>query len=203
MIEMDEKQKKSEELPLDFELDLLVDEELAEDRRRELLKSLDKAPAHWRDLSIRFLERQVERKAARQLISGAPAASKPAKVEAEVPPTYLFSSYRFLAVAAGLLIAVTSALVTSYVMNKAQTVENQRPLIATHPPTDTIRTELPSHLVGMKIPVEVSVTNVEEGRAMSFFSGAPETPGSRRSIVIKSDGHNNALVIPVKSLDIQ
>src|ERR1035437_7354021 len=121
MVEKNE--KPQDELPLELELDLLVDEELPEARRRELLTSLDKVPAHWRDLSIRFVARQVEKKSARQLIA-AGSMKTLRSVETDVPPAPIhkfpalqwLTPMRFAGIAAGLLIAVSSALVTSYVL---------------------------------------------------------------------------------------
>jgi anti-sigma factor RsiW len=40
-------------------MDMLVDDELSEDRRRELLKSIEEEPDGWRTLSLLFLSRQV------------------------------------------------------------------------------------------------------------------------------------------------
>jgi hypothetical protein len=58
----------------DMAMDLLVDDELAEDRRRELLASIDQHPEAWRTLALHFLARQVERRAVRDILAVRPAA---------------------------------------------------------------------------------------------------------------------------------
>jgi hypothetical protein len=57
-------------------MDLLVDDELPEDRRRELLKAIEQMPGGWRALSLHFLSRQVERRAVREVLSGGQAGRK-------------------------------------------------------------------------------------------------------------------------------
>src|SRR5262245_29120714 len=96
-----------EAMPIDLQLDLLVDEELPEQQRRTLLLWLDSNPQRWRDLSIRFLQRQVENKSIRELLA-AKTAGMPAVVKtAEMPRTR--ASRRYMAIAAGLLVAIGSA----------------------------------------------------------------------------------------------
>ena len=59
-------------MPRDLQLDLLVDAELPERDRRALLAALDRDPsgAAWRELAMRFLQRQVEKEAVTQLMGG-------------------------------------------------------------------------------------------------------------------------------------
>ena len=58
-------------LPLDLRMDLLVDGELPEEDRRAFLRQLDHAePGCWRDLAIRFLQRQTEKETAHALMAG-------------------------------------------------------------------------------------------------------------------------------------
>jgi hypothetical protein len=206
------KKDMPQEMPLDLELDLLVDEELPEERRRELLKSLDRMPAHWRDLSIRFLERQVERRSARQLLKQGivKLPERPQPVENfQFPRRTWFTPMRISAIAAGLLIAVTSAVVTTYVLNRD--TATPPPQIANSESRDNpvdsrfVDTKLPGSVAGMEIPVKLSVVDVhDDARAAAIFQqGFDDGPGSRHSIVIKPDSTGNALVIPVKSLQIQ
>ncbi len=58
----------------DMVWDMLVDDELPEDQRRELLVTIDKTPDGWRRLAWHFLARQVERRAVREMLEGRPAA---------------------------------------------------------------------------------------------------------------------------------
>ncbi len=59
-------------------LDALVDDELDDDRRREFLRRMDVEPAGWRRVALRFLQRQVERRAVRDLIGVAAPQPSPA-----------------------------------------------------------------------------------------------------------------------------
>jgi hypothetical protein len=68
-----------------------------------------------------------------------------------------------------------------------------------------VDTKLPRSVAGTEIPVKVSVVDLRTDAQASAilqqdFDGRP---GSRQSIVIKPDASGNALVIPVKSLQVQ
>ncbi len=63
----------------DLAMDMLVDDELPEDRRRALLESIERNPGAWRTLSLHFLARQVERRAVRDMLTARPAA-RPATI---------------------------------------------------------------------------------------------------------------------------
>jgi len=67
-------------------LDALVDDELDDDRRREFLLRMDKEPSGWRRVAMRFLQRQVERRAVRDLMGAAPAQLSPAP---KTPSTFV------------------------------------------------------------------------------------------------------------------
>ncbi|MGC8624515.1 MAG: hypothetical protein ACP5VQ_04555 [Phycisphaerae bacterium] len=58
----------------DMAWDMLVDDELPEEQRRELLKTIEKTPDGWRRLALHFLARQVERRAVREMLEGRTAA---------------------------------------------------------------------------------------------------------------------------------
>ena len=60
-------------------MDMLVDDELPEDRRRALLESIERHPEAWRSLALHFLARQMERRAVRDVLSVRPAA-RPAAI---------------------------------------------------------------------------------------------------------------------------
>ncbi|NNM85469.1 MAG: hypothetical protein HKL96_06920 [Phycisphaerales bacterium] len=65
----------SPDAEFEAQLDLLVDDELPEDRRTSLLRRIDQSLANWRPLGLRFLERQVERRAARMMLAQAAVGS--------------------------------------------------------------------------------------------------------------------------------
>jgi len=184
-------------LPLELQMDLLVDEELPEERRRALLASLDREPGKWRELSIRFLERQVERKSVRDLIAGGRLVPVPdeAVEPYKFPRTAWFRSTRMAAVAAGLLIAVGSALVTGYWV---QHLDDGRNVVAGN--AEMVRANLPGEAVGLpdSVPVDVPIVNDKEA---SFFPTV-NNGSSRRAVVIQPDGKGNAMVIPVSTLPV-
>src|SRR5581483_11832871 len=95
--------KMDDEMLRDAELDLLVDGELPEEKREALLASLDKGalPVGWRDVALRFLERQVEKQTVRGLMAG---QKRIGRYDAAVPRRY-FSWWKAGSVAAGLMIA--------------------------------------------------------------------------------------------------
>jgi len=54
------------------ELDLLVDGELSEDRRRSLLSRLERDPKSWRQLALTFVENQVWKGGFQRIVSDSP-----------------------------------------------------------------------------------------------------------------------------------
>jgi hypothetical protein len=200
------------ELPLDMQLDLLVDEELAEDARSLLLARMEMEPGQWRELALRFLQRQVERRAARELIAGGRVANVDVQGELEEASLGMkrmwggkwMGTRGMTRVAAGLLIATTSALITVQVMRGAGgTVMKQSPRVGGE---DLVQANLPGQSVGLERPVsvEVPVANGmrETGNPWEFLKTSSDGPMPRRSVVIQPDGRGNALVIPVNTLPV-
>jgi hypothetical protein len=196
-------------LPLDLQLDLLVDEELPEEVRVVLLARLDSEPGRWRELSIRFLQRQVERRSVRELMDGGRVlpVDFEAAVRDEVGRLYRFPGMRWataprlIGVAAGLLIATTSVLVTVQVMGRREV----SPMVVSTA-SDTFQADLPGQSVGLERPLAVEVPMVngvrEDGRPWQFLGAAPDRPMPRRNVVIQPDGSGNAVVIPVNTMPL-
>src|SRR5438067_282196 len=111
-------------LPLDLQMDLLVDGELAESQRKAVLLTMDKQSGLWRGLALRFLERQTEKQSVKALMAGGrivpveivPGAGRRAKAGV----AGYVGRMRMMAVAAGLLIAVTSVMITLYAVRPVQ-----------------------------------------------------------------------------------
>jgi hypothetical protein len=199
------------QLPLDLLLDLLVDEELPEDVRAALLARLDSEPGRWRDLSIRFLQRQVERRSVRELMGDGHVVPVDFEEAArrDVGRLYRFPGLRWvtagrmIGVAAGLLIATTSVLVTVEVMRRNAVVVPSWTDVAAG---DTIMTNLPGQSLGLERPlaVEVPLVNGQEGgRSWAFLGASADKPMPRRSVVIQSDGAGNAVAIPVNTMPVK
>ena len=189
-------------MPLELRLDLLVDAELPEKDRRELLLSLDKEPRKWRDLSIRFLERQVEKQSVREVMSQ--TAVQPASLGRSEVSNFRFPVFvhRYgRAIAAGLLVAIVSAVITLYGVNRGTRSTN----IA-----GNVNASIPGGLISDGAwSVSVPMANVQNV-SQSFFppenlsgGGSQAESRMRRSVVIQPDGSGNAVVIPVKTLPMK
>ena len=185
-----------DDLPVDLQLDLLADGELPEAQRRELLERMDRAPAQWRGLAIRFLQQQTEKQSVRALMAGGRVV--PVEVASPPPRRAVLGRvgwYRLSAVAAGLLIALGSALVTLMVVQ--------------HPPTTTptmaarsaaeFPTNLPADMLGSPAAVSVSVPVVPAPDSPSIFPAVAHDSNrpSKTSYILQSDGKGGVMVIPV------
>ncbi len=192
-------------MPLELQLDLLVDEELPEDRRRALLLELDRdsTGAGWRTLSLRFLERQGERRSVRDLIAGGrllPVEEAPANYKI---PRSGWSHWRGVAsVAAGLFIAFGSALVTGYWV---QQHGGAKPVAAKT--AEIARANLPGAAVGMHEATSPVVYSVAGDRPITEGMLAPQwdngTYVPQRQLIIQPDGPGKAMVIPINTLPMK
>lgn len=191
------------ELPLELRLDLLVDQELPERERRELLLALDKDPGRWRDLSIRFLERQVEHKSVRDLMAGGrlvPVEVTEGMAGRARGRFNWMRDFRVRAVAAGLMVAAVSAVVTHELRHGDVSHE----AVAPSPAVANARLSGESMGWGNNVAVQVPVVNVEQQGRAFFGSQAGGAQGrGRRTLVIQPDGAGNAVVIPVNTLSMK
>lgn len=191
-------------MPLELQLDLLVDEELPEDRRRALLLQLDRDPSGggWRTLSMRFLERQAERRSVRDLIAGGrllPVEESPANYR--IPRSYWAGWRGVSSIAAGLLIAVGSAVMTGYWV--------QHRAASTPAPTNEIAktAALPGPAVGAPQAEPAVEYRVVSDKPFTEALFAPSANGEaytqRRSVIIQPDTPGKAMVIPVNTLPMR
>jgi hypothetical protein len=175
----------NDDAPLELRLDLLVDGELGEYQRTQLLSLLDREPEKWRTLAVRFLQRQTEKESVRKLMAGGtllPAQARPRQ-------TWVIGRIgmrRFVATAAGLFIAAGSALVTLY---------------ATRAPARAgeFHTSLPAVAVESDRSVPVSVPIVKAADDSQFIPAALNR-STRNSFVVQPDGNGGAIVIPVSTV---
>jgi anti-sigma factor RsiW len=182
-----------DDLPLDLQLDLLVDGELPEQRRRALLAALDGQPDQWRAVALRFLQHQTEEQTVHALMAGGnlvPAELTPGRRER---PSVIgrMGWRRLTAVAAGLVIAASSALVTLVV------VRSSGPSAGVDMARE-FHTALPADFVALDRPVPVSVPVVPAGRNQDVFQvrTAGSQPG-RTMMLVQPDGKDSFMVIPV------
>ena len=203
MSDMNDAMKRDSNMPVDLQLDLLIDSELPETDRKNLLLHMDREPGLWRDLSIRFLQRQVERETAR----GMSAGSLVSEHETRDAIVYRFPSgiLRWTAVAAGLILIAATSTVTWYIANNTIAGNANNP-VASAGNNELFVAAMPANVMGtdksveMKVPV-VRSSNESTGGSL-FMTSEAEDPASppRRSLVIQPDGNGNAVIIPVNTL---
>lgn len=184
-----------ETLPLDLQLDLLVDGELPETDRRHLLEELDRPAAalgepRWRDLAIRFLERQTEKQTTRALMAG--NCILPAEfLAARRFWQRLYGWRTWAATAASLIIVATAALIY---------IDYPRPRTQVAAASDQLSVVLPGVAVGNDQGVHVVVPLVKNPEGdQSLFPASSEQNDSemaRRSVLIQPVT-NGAVAIPV------
>lgn len=190
-----------EEMPRELQLDLLVDAELPEQQRSALLKAMDERPEEWRELALRFLQRQVEKETVRELTAGGslvPVDMMPRKMVAG-----WVGSSRMVALAAGMLIAVTSALITLFALQTGNNggaikgpgvVETGASEFMASIPADAMAAD---HNIDMSVPL----VKVRDGQATLFPAGNGEGMArASQSWVIQPDGKGKAVLIPVNTL---
>ena len=182
----------TERMPMELQLDLLVDGELAEDQRKALLLRLnDEPPGPWRDLGVRFLQRQMEREGVRQLMAGGSVV--PATLLEEPRPVAGRVWRRLswtMSIAAGLLIVAISAMVTFYLVRPAPSVMT----------AGEFEASIPGELVSYDRNVKVTVPVVNLKGGPDIFNNQHDPRLSRQSWVIQPDGQGNAVVIPMNTM---
>jgi hypothetical protein len=178
--------------PLDLQLDLLVDGELPENQRRQVLLALDSPTefaAPWRTLALRFLQRQTEQQAVRQLMAGGNLVP----VEFQGPKAAhrhilgRIGPRPLLATAAGLLIAVTSAMITLYAVQSTGTALAE------------VHTSLPPELTSTNEAVPVTVPVVRSPNDAMVMPVSTNTEGVpvKQTLIFQSDGRAGFIMIPV------
>ena len=189
---------RPDDTPLDLRLDLLVDGELPEPRRRELLRSLDRRPAAWRTLALRFLQHQTEKQSVRALMAGGslvPVDIAPPSARARRPIIGRVGWLRITGVAAGLLIAFTSALVTLLLVRTGG-VGGGGPISPAHA---EFHTALPGDLLASDRALPVSVSVVPAADNTPIFPGTSydNRRASKTTVLVQPDGNGGYMVIPV------
>ncbi len=187
---------ESAELPLDLQLDLLVDGELPESDRRQLLQDLDRpaagvGEARWRDLAIRFLERQTEKQTARELMAG--GCLMPAELLGGGAERFWlrFRGWRSWTAAASFLLLASAAVIYFEYPRSPATIA-----VA----SNQFNVVLPADTVGNERGLPVSVTLVKNpGADQSLFpvSGRQNLDDLTRHSVLIEPVSNGAVAIPV------
>jgi len=184
------------DMPMELQLDLLVDDELSEADRRHLLSQLDREPpGPWRDLAIRFLQRQVEKETVRKLMAGgtlvpveltAPAPA-PSPIAGRIGGRLIWT----LGIAAGLLLVATSAMVTFY-LTQPKTASAVVAEFSANLPPESVSFD-------RSVPVTVPVVNIP-GSAALFPIDDGDTRFSKSSNVYQPAGPGKVMMIQVRTL---
>ena len=199
----------SETERLDAELDLLVDAELPEDRRHALLQQIASARDGWKMLAIRFLQRQVEWQAVRNLLH-APVAGTARRASSPVKPQgYAIRGSTMKLAASIVLTAGLFGLGGAYLGRQtAMSASAGEKTVAVRTPASP---QTPTPMVigpspgrgslanGFPLPVGVPVV---DGHKVPFdypFAGFGGPAASGR-VVIVPEGHNQAVAFPVEEV---
>jgi hypothetical protein len=193
-----------EELPVELQMDLLVDGELTESQRRVLLRRMEELGSHaavgWRELALRFLERQAEKETVGKLMAGGRIVPVEFVEPIHKPTTWrrLLSPVP-LGMAAGLMTAVTSALVTLYVMGGNGAARGT---------AIEFEALLPSEALGgaegiaVRLPL-VTQRNPDGGLPMLPFSSEESYGIRQRSLVIQPGVDGRPVAYPVNTMMMQ
>ncbi|NNM86991.1 MAG: hypothetical protein HKL95_00560 [Phycisphaerae bacterium] len=199
----------SETERLDAELDLLVDAELPEERRRTLLQQIAAGRDGWKMLAIRFLQRQVEWQAVGNLLH-APAAGSSRRPSALVKPQGYAKLGSTMKLAASIVLtAGLFGLGGAYLGRQtAMSAGAGEKTIAVRTPPGS---QAPGPKVMVSAPGRRSLANgfplpvgvpVVDGHKVPFdypfagFSG----PAASGRVVIVPEGHNQAVAFPVQEV---
>jgi hypothetical protein len=186
---------------MDLNLDLLVDDELPDEQRAQLLRHM--GSAEWRDLSLRFLQRQVERKTVRTMVSAQQpcAPEQPADVAGRIGAPQaraLFKAAAMIAIVAG------AVGITAYVMRGGQSADRNGGPIASGLP-ETVNVAIPGDVTGDskgKLELGVPVLAHTDGISSSMFLPADEERGSKQSLVIIKQDNDKAIAVPVSTSNL-
>jgi len=177
-------------------LDLLVDGELPEDQRQTVLLAMERH-ATWRALALRFLQRQTEQETVRLLMTGGrvvPAELVPGAARRRSAILGRIGWMPAMATAAGVLIAVTSAFITLYVVRPGVKQASPQALAE-------FQTSLPQDVVSSDAAVPVSVPMVRTvDNAMLFpVSNQGDDALTRKTVIIQPNGQGGYIMIPVST----
>lgn len=190
---------RTAELPRDLCMDLLVDGELPEEDRRRFLLELDrgslcKSDPQWRDLAIRFLQRQTEKQTAQALMAGGnllPGDRRPS-----VHRWNRITGWRSMtAIAASLLIVAGAGLVLLEMGPSRGHPANSAPA--------NFNATLPPEVLGDRTSGNVVVPVVTDaGNSPLQFLPAASNDGTirRASVIIYPEDNDTAVTVPVNTL---
>jgi hypothetical protein len=188
---------------MDLYLDLLVDDELPEEKRAEVLRGM--TDGEWRELSLRFLQRQVEKKSVRQLMAGEAKRREQQKEQPEVAGR-IGSGWWTGATKLAAAIAITAGAVgiTAYMMRHSGVGEGTGPVAKGTGEQEVVAVKLPGGVTGdekgVELPVPVTVRT--DGISSDMFLPAEGERGTKQSLVIIRQSDDKAIAVPVSMTNV-
>ena len=177
-----------DDLKLEMMLEMLVDDELPEGQRANLLRSLDSMPQQWRTLAIRFLERQTEHASVKEFIRRSSAASAaPAGIIYKFPAS---KSRHAARIAAGLILLAGLSGVMVIMMARKQPTST--PIASNN---EVVR--MPGAMMGTVNNADVPVTLVNTKDVPSSVLQGTLGNNSSRTVYIVPHGPDRAVIVPV------
>ncbi len=189
------------------EFDLLVDDELSENRRSELLRGMDKFSDGWRQLAICFLENQAQRRAFRGLVQGEEVSGARREPGASGGFRRIFAQEYLRIAAAVLITASVFSLAGILTGRRAASIPAGQPFSGIRPPNASgvavapasgqprqIHMLTPSLPGGLTMPGEFGGNPaVSQGVPTAFPAGS----ASQNRIMVVSDGPNQVMAFPM------
>ncbi len=199
----------SETERMDAELDLLVDAELPDDRRRTLLQQIASSRDGWKMLATRFLHHQVEWQAARQLLH-APVAAPSRRLSSPVRAQNYAMRWSVMKLAASVILtAGLFGLGGVYLGRESAmsvgTGKNKTLAVRTTPGSKTPTSMTVSSPAGLSfqnsfpLPLGVPVVDSHKVPFDYPFTGFGGRKASGRVVVVP-DGQNKAVAFPVEEV---
>ncbi len=183
------------------DLERLVDDELNEVRRSDLLRQLEAANGGWRTLALRFLQRQVERRVVLHMLQAHRWAGRqqepgdPGRWRLRLP------TRRTLRLAAA--IVVTAALFAGGGLYIGRMSQRQ---VGPAPRAVAARMSFPAHQGRIRFPPGLALERAAHPALPVFHAGTapagypfmhPGGAGLPQRIIVVSDGSNRVIAYPV------
>ena len=194
----------SETERMDAELDLLVDAELPDDRRRTLLQYIASSRDGWKTLAIRFLQRQVEWQAARQFLH-APVAAPSRRPSSPIRPQNYAMRWSVMKLAASVVLTAGLFGLGGAYLGRESAMSVQDLAARTTPSSNTptpMTVSSPEGLSfknGFPLPLGVPVVDSHKVPFDYPFAGFGGRKASGRVLVVP-EGQNKAVAFPVEEV---
>jgi hypothetical protein len=188
---------------MDLYLDLLVDDELPEEKRAEVLRGM--TDGEWRELSLRFLQRQVEKKSVRELMAGE-ARRREQFIETPAVAGRIGGGWWTGATKLAAVIAITAGAVgiTAFVMRHSEGGGVGGPVAQGSGEREMVAVKLPGDVTGdaKGVELQVPVLAHTDGITSDMLLPAEGERGTKQSLVIIRQSDDKAIAVPVSMTNV-